>query len=85
MLKVSTWIPYSSIAHSMAFDFPEIVSVSVDRKLSLIDVRKLICNLQALLEEECSQGLGTWTTKMWNPQRMLLGFGPQYILSGHWC
>ena len=86
MLKVSTWIPYSSLAHSLAFDFSELVSVSVDGKLSLIDVRKLIYNLQALLEEECSQGLGTWTRKVWNPpRRILLGFGPQYILSGHWC
>ena len=41
MLKVSTWIPYSGLAYSLSFAFPELVSVLADEKVSLIDVGKL--------------------------------------------
>ena len=41
MLKVSTWIPYSGLAYSLSFTFPELVSVSTDEKASLIDVGKI--------------------------------------------
>lgn len=40
MLEVSRWIPYSSLAHSLAFDFPRLVSISTNGKSSLIVVRK---------------------------------------------
>ncbi|KAK7829807.1 f-box/wd-40 repeat-containing protein [Quercus suber] len=40
--QVSTWIPHSGPVHSLAFEFPWLVSASSDGKLSLIDVRKLL-------------------------------------------
>lgn len=42
MLEVSTWIPYSGLAHSLTFNFPKLVLVSADGKSSLIVVRKKV-------------------------------------------
>ena len=50
MLEVSTWIPHSGLAHSLSFEFPELISFSADEKASLIDVGKLF--------ETCKPSLG---------------------------
>nr|XP_043620960.1 F-box/WD-40 repeat-containing protein At5g21040 [Erigeron canadensis] len=43
---VATWGPHSGPVHSLAFEFPWLVSASSDGKLSLIDVRKLLKRVQ---------------------------------------
>uniref|UniRef100_A0A5B7C2S0 F-box domain-containing protein n=1 Tax=Davidia involucrata TaxID=16924 RepID=A0A5B7C2S0_DAVIN len=67
--QVATWIPHSGPVHSLAFEFPWLVSASSDGKLSLIDVRKLLkaCRHSRVnrLEQKSVEP----------PQRMLHGFG----------
>ncbi|XP_071723300.1 F-box/WD-40 repeat-containing protein At5g21040-like [Rutidosis leptorrhynchoides] len=42
VLLIAKWIPHSSTVHSLAFEFPWLVSAASDGKLALIDVRKLV-------------------------------------------
>ncbi|GER31713.1 F-box/WD-40 repeat-containing protein [Striga asiatica] len=40
--KIATWIPHTGPVHSLAFEFPWLVSASSDGRISLIDVRGLL-------------------------------------------
>ncbi|KAF9597295.1 hypothetical protein IFM89_016436, partial [Coptis chinensis] len=40
--KVATWSPHTGAVHSLAFEFPWLISASSDGKLSLIDIRRLL-------------------------------------------
>ncbi|XP_010243704.1 PREDICTED: F-box/WD-40 repeat-containing protein At5g21040 [Nelumbo nucifera] len=66
--KVATWIPHTGPVHSLAFEFPWLVSASSDGKLSLIDVRKLLRPQRRSLSRKSSVSVEA-------PQRMLHGFG----------
>ncbi|GMG98369.1 hypothetical protein Nepgr_000209 [Nepenthes gracilis] len=74
-LKVSTWIPHSGPVHSLAFEFPWLVSASSDGKLSLIDVRELLKNSRHSLIKHYSRTKHTDQTTIEPPQRMLHGSG----------
>ncbi|RVW41856.1 F-box/WD-40 repeat-containing protein [Vitis vinifera] len=54
--EVSTWIPHSGPVHSLAFEFPWLVSASADGRMSLIDVRKLL--------QTCKPSLGKNVSKI---------------------
>ncbi|OVA13763.1 WD40 repeat [Macleaya cordata] len=59
---IATWTPHTGPVHSLAFEFPWLVSASADGKLSLIDVRKLLrprrpSNLSKTLSEWKAEGI----------------------------
>lgn len=70
----ATWKPHESSVHSLAFEFPWLVSCSSDGRLALIDVRKL-------LKSACSLGSKysrinqPFSNVVEPPQRMLHGSG----------
>ncbi|CAD6262256.1 unnamed protein product [Miscanthus lutarioriparius] len=39
---VATWVPHSGPVHSLAFEYPWLVSASSDGRIALIDLRKLL-------------------------------------------
>lgn len=70
---VATWVPHSGPVHSLAFEYPWLVSASSDGRIALIDLRKL------LIPKKSSKG--PFSVKSFDatavepPQRMLHGFG----------
>ncbi|KAL8129983.1 hypothetical protein V2J09_019138 [Rumex salicifolius] len=75
VLKVATWAPHSSAVHSLAFEFPWLVSASADGRLSLIDVRKLLKNSRRSLMKHHSGTKRAIQIAVEPPQRMLHGSG----------
>lgn len=75
VLKVGTWAPHSGAVHSLAFEFPWLVSASADGKLSLIDVRKLLKNSRRSLMKHHSNTKRGFRIAVEPPQRMLHGSG----------
>lgn len=69
LAAVASWIPHTGPVHSLAFEFPWLVSASSDGKLSLIDVRKL------LRTGKHSSMKYLRSNSVEPPQRMLHGFG----------
>lgn len=55
MLEVPTWIPHSSLVHSLAFEFLELILVSVDGKTSLINMGKLFATCKPFLGKNVSK------------------------------
>lgn len=66
--RVATWGPHSGPVYSLTFEFPWLVSASSDGRLSLIDVRKLLKNIQ-----HSSTRLNRNNKNIEPPQRMLHG------------
>ncbi|RLM54552.1 F-box/WD-40 repeat-containing protein [Panicum miliaceum] len=70
---VATWVPHSGPVHSLAFEYPWLVSASSDGRIALIDSRKL------LTPKKSSKG--HFSVKSFDasaiepPQRMLHGVG----------
>ncbi|GAB4859913.1 hypothetical protein Ancab_011394 [Ancistrocladus abbreviatus] len=75
VFKVATWIPHSGSVHSLAFEFPWLVSASSDGKLSLIDVRKLLKNSRHSVMKHYSRRKHMDASIIEPPQRMLHGSG----------
>ncbi|WJZ89499.1 hypothetical protein VitviT2T_008717 [Vitis vinifera] len=75
VLEVSTWIPHSGPVHSLAFEFPWLVSASADGRMSLIDVRKLLQTCKPSLGKNVSKVRHRDHKSVEPPQRMLHGFG----------
>lgn len=72
-------IPDSRIKRVIAAT-PSLFSYRVDNSLKPI-VRQLVEK-----DGNVKNDFGMWTIKVWSsPLVALLGFEPQYILSGHWC
>lgn len=72
--EVSTWIPHSGPVHSLAFEFPWLVSASADGKMSLIDVRKLLQTCKPSIAKHISKFRQKDHKSVEPPQRMLHGF-----------
>jgi len=69
---VATWVPHSGPVHSLAFEYPWLVSASSDGRIALIDLRKL------LTPKRSSKGLRVKSfdaSAIEPPQRMLHGVG----------
>lgn len=75
VLKVATWIPHTGPVHSLAFEFPWLVSASSDGKLSLIDVRKLLRASRSPFRKIRSRVEDFEKKTVEPPQRMLHGYG----------
>jgi WD40 repeat protein len=73
--QVATWIPHSGPVHSLAFEFPWLVSASSDGKLSLIDVRKLLRTNRSASGTHVSRAKHADRNIVEPPQRMLHGHG----------
>lgn len=71
----ATWIPHTGPVHSLAFEFPWLVSSSSDGRLALIDVRKLLKSSQCSLSKQCFRVKQSAPDAVEPPQRMLHGFG----------
>ncbi|XP_026663023.2 F-box/WD-40 repeat-containing protein At5g21040 [Phoenix dactylifera] len=71
----ATWIPHTGPVHSLAFEFPWLVSSSSDGRLALIDVRKLLKSSQCSLSRQCVRVKQSAPDVVEPPQRMLHGFG----------
>jgi WD40 repeat protein len=71
VFKVATWIPHSGPVHSLAFEFPWLVSASSDGKLSLIDVRKLLKTNRSASGTRVSRAKHVSRNSVEPPQRML--------------
>jgi|UniRef100_A0A2N9FMQ6 hypothetical protein len=72
VFHVSTWIPHMGPVHSLAFEFPWLVSASSDGKLSLIDVRKL---LRTGKGKSITRAKRVEKNSVEPPQRILHGYG----------
>ncbi|XP_058107629.1 F-box/WD-40 repeat-containing protein At5g21040 [Magnolia sinica] len=73
--SVATWIPHAGPIHSLAFEFPWLVSCSGDGKLALIDVRKLLkSSRKSSSRYHCNFNRAT-PNNIEPPQRMLHGSG----------
>ncbi|KAF8403487.1 hypothetical protein HHK36_011591 [Tetracentron sinense] len=75
VLQVATWIPHTGPVHSLAFEFPWLVSASSDGKLSLIDVRKLLRGSGHASLKNRTRVNKSASKNVEAPQRMLHGFG----------
>lgn len=73
--QVATWIPHTGPVHSLAFEFPWLVSASSDGKLSLIDVRKLLRTNRSASGTRVSRAKHADRNSVEPPQRMLHGHG----------
>ncbi|CAA0817136.1 F-box/WD-40 repeat-containing protein [Striga hermonthica] len=74
--KIATWIPHTGPVHSLAFEFPWLVSASSDGRISLIDVRGLLKTKKRFSTENAdSRGDYLCQKNVEPPQRMLHGFG----------
>lgn len=71
----ATWIPHTGPVHSLAFEFPWLVSSSSDGRLALIDVRKLLKSSQCSLSRQSFRVKQSAPDVVEPPQRMLHGFG----------
>uniref|UniRef100_A0A1D1Y3M9 F-box/WD-40 repeat-containing protein At5g21040 n=1 Tax=Anthurium amnicola TaxID=1678845 RepID=A0A1D1Y3M9_9ARAE len=72
---VATWVPHTAAVHSLAFEFPWLVSCSSDGRLALIDVRKLLGSRRcSSIGHQPKIGQAA-SSPMEPPQRMLHGFG----------
>lgn len=71
---VAAWIPHSGPVHSLAFEFPWLVSASSDGKLALIDVRKLLRTSKRALRKRATKVKYLSEAIVEPPQRMLHGF-----------
>lgn len=76
---VATWIPHSGPVHSLAFEFPWLVSASSDGKLSLIDVRKLLKTRKRASGTRGSCVEDADRSNVEPPQRMLHGFAKNLL------
>ncbi|CAL9768901.1 unnamed protein product [Musa acuminata subsp. burmannicoides] len=72
---VATWIPHTGPVHSLAFEFPWVVSSSSDGRIALINVRKLLKSGQSCTSSQQSQVRHSTPDAVEPPQRMLHGFG----------
>lgn len=75
VFKVATWVPHSGPVHSLAFEFPWLISASSDGKLSLIDVRKLLRTNRSVSGRRASRAKHVNQNGVEPPQRMLHGHG----------
>ncbi|KAI3676216.1 hypothetical protein L1987_85817 [Smallanthus sonchifolius] len=86
--QLATWGPHTGPVYSLSFEFPWLVSASSDGKLSLIDVRKLLKNIQRsssmkLIKKHDSSSRNNLDRKnMEPPQRMLHGSGGSLFCVG---
>ncbi|KAJ1432145.1 WD40/YVTN repeat-like-containing domain superfamily [Sesbania bispinosa] len=71
---VAAWVPHSGPVHSLAFEFPWLVSASSDGKLALIDVRKLLRTSRRALGKRTAKVKHLGEATIEPPQRMLHGF-----------
>lgn len=74
LVLVATWMPHSGPVHSLAFEFPWLVSASSDGKLALIDVRKLLKTSRRSSGKKVSRANHISQNSVEPPQRMLHGF-----------
>ncbi|WOL18828.1 F-box/WD-40 repeat-containing protein [Canna indica] len=74
MKPTATWIPHTGAVHSLAFEFPWVVSSSSDGRIALIDVRKLLKSGHSALMQH-SKVKYSIRNVVEPPQRMLHGFG----------
>ncbi|KAF5184853.1 F-box/WD-40 repeat-containing protein [Thalictrum thalictroides] len=75
LLHGATWSPHTGAVHSLAFEFPWLVSASSDGKLSLIDIRRLLKSSQRSLSRDLKRVNCSVSLSVEPPQRMLHGFG----------
>ncbi|KAI3811010.1 hypothetical protein L1987_20724 [Smallanthus sonchifolius] len=86
--QLATWGSHTGPVYSLSFEFPWLVSASSDGKLSLIDVRKLLKNIQRsssmklIKKHDSSSGNSLDRKNMEPPQRMLHGSGGSLFCVG---
>ncbi|RZR70549.1 hypothetical protein BHM03_00000426 [Ensete ventricosum] len=69
---LATWIPHTGPVHSLAFEFPWVVSSSSDGRIALIDVRKLLKSGQSSTSRQQSQVKRSTPDAVEPPQRMYI-------------
>ncbi|VAH36654.1 unnamed protein product [Triticum turgidum subsp. durum] len=69
----ATWLPHSGPVHSLAFEYPWLVSASSDGRIALIDLRKILTPLNSSKRRFRVKPFDPSTVEP--PQRMLHGFG----------
>ncbi|PIA53297.1 hypothetical protein AQUCO_00900106v1 [Aquilegia coerulea] len=82
LLHVATWSPHTGAVHSLAFEFPWLVSASSDGKLSLIDIRRLLKSSQRSVSRDLKRVNCPVSLTVEAPQRMLHGFGSNLFSVG---
>jgi len=70
---VATWVPHSGPVHSLAFEYPWLVSASSDGRIALIDSRKLLTPKKSSKAPFSVKSFDASAIEP--PQRMLHGFG----------
>ena len=70
---VATWVPHSGPVHSLAFEYPWLVSASSDGRIALIDSRKLLTPKKSSKVPFSVKSFDASAIEP--PQRMLHGFG----------
>ncbi|WOK94765.1 F-box/WD-40 repeat-containing protein [Canna indica] len=71
----ATWIPHTGPVHSLAFEFPWVVSSSSDGRIALIDVKKLLKSQRSCSSRRHFKIRHSAPDAVEPPQRMLHGFG----------
>uniref|UniRef100_A0ACD5UF03 Uncharacterized protein n=1 Tax=Avena sativa TaxID=4498 RepID=A0ACD5UF03_AVESA len=69
----ATWVPHTGPVHSLAFEYPWLVSASSDCRISLIDVRKILTPPYSSKRRLRVKTIDPSAVEP--PQRMLHGFG----------
>ncbi|TVU01139.1 hypothetical protein EJB05_53413, partial [Eragrostis curvula] len=69
----ATWVPHSGPVHSLAFEYPWLVSASSDGRIALIDLRKLLTPKSSSKHPGSIKNIDASAIEP--PQRMLHGFG----------
>ncbi|KAL6652013.1 hypothetical protein ACP70R_010938 [Stipagrostis hirtigluma subsp. patula] len=69
----ATWVPHSGPVHSLAFEYPWLVSASSDGRIALIDLRKLLTPKNSSKHPFSVKSFDASAIEP--PQRMLHGFG----------
>ncbi|GJN01732.1 hypothetical protein PR202_ga19019 [Eleusine coracana subsp. coracana] len=69
----ATWVPHSGPVHSLAFEYPWLVSASSDGRIALIDLRKLLNPKNSSKRPFSIKNIDASAIEP--PQRMLHGFG----------
>lgn len=69
----ATWVPHTGPVHSLAFEYPWLVSASSDGRIALIDLRKLLTPLNSSKHRFRVKNFDISAIEP--PQRMFHGFG----------
>ncbi|BAS91051.1 Os04g0619700, partial [Oryza sativa Japonica Group] len=69
----ATWVPHTGPVHSLAFEYPWLVSASSDGRVALIDLRKLLTPRKSSKQPFRVKNFDPSSIEP--PQRMLHGFG----------